>query len=102
MISQTAYAKSASATSVAETLSRKSIPCALWTGYPLSWSAYVRLPPVNTLTARSFFETEPICGGWNARQANSQFYERIALSDDEAVSCVGVLPLVARLGGADF
>lgn len=52
--------------------------------FPLPWSAYVRLLSVKSSTARSFYETEALRGGWSVRQldrqVNSQFYERTALS----------------------
>ena len=52
--------------------------------FPLPWSAYVRLLSVKNVDARHFYEAEAIRGGWSvrqlARQVESQFYERIALS----------------------
>jgi predicted nuclease of restriction endonuclease-like (RecB) superfamily len=55
---------------------------------PLPWSHYVRLLAVKNEHARSFYETEALRGGWSirqlARQINSQFYERTALSRDKA------------------
>jgi predicted nuclease of restriction endonuclease-like (RecB) superfamily len=52
--------------------------------FPLPWSAYVRLLSVKDGYARQFYETEALRCGWSvrqlARQVNSQFYERIALS----------------------
>ncbi|GJI98645.1 hypothetical protein RugamoR57_53630 [Duganella caerulea] len=54
----------------------------------LPWSAYVRLMSVKNATARLFYETEALRGGWSVRQldrqVNSQFYERTALSRNQA------------------
>jgi predicted nuclease of restriction endonuclease-like (RecB) superfamily len=56
--------------------------------FPLPWSAYVRLLAVKNETARQFYETEALRGGWSVRQLDrqidSQFYERAALSRDKA------------------
>ena len=55
----------------------------------LPWSAYVRLLSVKNESARRFYETEALRGGWSVRQLrrqiDSQFYERTALSKDKAV-----------------
>ena len=55
--------------------------------FPLSWSAYVHLLSVRNQSARAFYETEALVGGWTARQLkrqiDSQFYERTALSRDK-------------------
>ena len=52
--------------------------------FPLPWSAYVRLLSVKSGSARQFYETEALRGGWSVRQLNRQvesmFYERTALS----------------------
>ena len=52
--------------------------------FPLSWSAYVQLLSVRNQSARAFYETEALAGGWTLRQLkrqiDSQFYERTALS----------------------
>ena len=57
-------------------------------GFPLPWSAYVRLLSVKTEQARKFYETEVLRGGWSVRQLdrqiNSLFYERTALSRNKA------------------
>jgi predicted nuclease of restriction endonuclease-like (RecB) superfamily len=54
----------------------------------LPWSAYVRLLSVKNPKARSFYETEALRSGWSIRQLDrqigSQFYERIALSQNKA------------------
>ena len=56
--------------------------------FPLPWSAYVRLLSIKSDTARKFYETEALRGGWSVRQLdrqiNSQFYERTALSKNKA------------------
>jgi predicted nuclease of restriction endonuclease-like (RecB) superfamily len=60
----------------------------LATSFPLPWSAYVRLLSVKNENAREFYEAEALRGGWSvrqlARQINSQFYERTALSKNKA------------------
>ena len=65
----------------------------LLTAFPLPWSAYVRLLSVNNESAREFYETEALRGGWSvrqlARQINSQFYERTALSQNRAAMLTG-------------
>jgi len=56
--------------------------------FPLPWSAYVRLLSVKIPEARTFYETETLRSGWSVRQLDrqisSQFYERIALSQNKA------------------
>jgi predicted nuclease of restriction endonuclease-like (RecB) superfamily len=56
--------------------------------FKLPWSAYVRLLSVKNSGARSFYETEALRSGWSVRQLDrqigSQFYERIALSQNKA------------------
>ena len=56
--------------------------------FPLPWSAYVRLLSVKGSEARTFYETEALRSGWSVRQLErqigSQFYERIALSQNKA------------------
>lgn len=63
-------------------------PQDLVAAFPLPWSAYVRLLSVKNPTARTFYETEALRGGWSVRQLdrqiNSQFYERTALSENKA------------------
>ena len=60
----------------------------LLTAFPLPWSAYVRLLSVKDESAREFYETEALRGGWSVRQLDrqigSQFYERTALSKNKA------------------
>jgi len=52
--------------------------------FPLPWSHYVRLLSVKSTSAREFYHTEALRGGWSVRQLDrqiaSQFYERTALS----------------------
>jgi len=54
---------------------------------PLPWSHYVRLLSVDNATARAFYETEALRGGWTVRQLerqiDTQFYERTALSKNK-------------------
>jgi len=54
------------------------------TAFPLPWSHYVRLLSVKSTSAREFYHTEALRGGWSVRQLDrqiaSQFYERTALS----------------------
>ena len=56
--------------------------------FPLPWSAYVRLLSVKNPQARTFYETEALRSGWSVRQLDrqigSQFYERLALSQNKA------------------
>jgi len=72
-----------------QTLSEKSLPLPdLAAKFPLPWSAYVRLLSVKSPGARSFYETEALRSGWSVRQLDrqvgSQFYERVALSQNKA------------------
>ena len=52
--------------------------------FPLPWSHYTQLLAVKNEYARRFYEAEALRGGWTARQLarqiDSQFYERTALS----------------------
>ena len=61
--------------------------------FPLSWSAYVQLLSVRNQSARAFYETEALVGGWTIRQLrrqiNSQFYERTALSRNKDAMLLG-------------
>lgn len=61
---------------------------AVATALPLPWSHHVRLLAVKNLSARSFYETEALRGGWTRRQLDrqiqSQFYERTLLSKNKA------------------
>ncbi len=56
--------------------------------FGLPWSAYVRLLSVKSPEARTFYETEALRLGWSVRQLDrqigSQFYERVALSQNKA------------------
>jgi len=67
--------------------SSSSIP-ALANQFPLPWSAYVRLLSVKSPEARNFYETEALRLGWSVRQLDrqigSQFYERVALSQNKS------------------
>ena len=61
--------------------------------FPLPWSAYVRLLSVRSESARDFYETEALWGGWSVRQLDrqigSRFYERTALSKNRAAMLTG-------------
>ncbi len=65
----------------------------LLSAFPLPWSAYVRLLSVRNESARAFYETEALRGGWSVRQLDrqigSQFYERTALSKNRAAMLTG-------------
>ena len=65
----------------------------LLTAFPLPWSAYVRLLSVRNPSAREFYETEALRGGWSVRQLDrqisSQFYERTAMSRNRAAMLTG-------------
>ena len=65
----------------------------LLAAFPLPWSAYVRLLSVRNESAREFYETEALRGGWSVRQLDrqigSQFYERTALSKNRAAMLTG-------------
>ena len=65
----------------------------LLTAFPLPWSAYVRLLSVGNESAREFYETEALRGGWSVRQLDRQigsgFYERTALSKNKTAMLTG-------------
>ena len=44
----------------------------LLVAFPLPWSAYVRLVSVRNESAREFYETEALRGGWSVRQLDRQ------------------------------
>ncbi len=72
-----------------ETPSRILNPDELINAFPLSWSHYVLLiRRSRSVEARAFYEAETLHGGWSvrqlARQIDSQFYERTALSRNKA------------------
>ncbi len=56
--------------------------------FPLPWSHYVKLLPVENPDARVFYEREALHGGWSVRQLDRQiatkFYERLLLSRNKA------------------
>ena len=60
----------------------------LLAAFRLPWSAYVRLLSVKDESAREFYETEALRGGWSVRQLDrqigSQYYERTTLSKNKA------------------
>jgi len=57
--------------------------------FPLPWSAYFRLLSVNDLSARMFYESKALRGGWSVRQLDrqieSRFYERTSRADSKAI-----------------
>jgi predicted nuclease of restriction endonuclease-like (RecB) superfamily len=74
---------------ILQTVSEKSLSLTdMAARFPLPWSAYVRLLSVKSLGARSFYESEALRSGWSVRQLHrqigSQFYERLALSQNKA------------------
>jgi predicted nuclease of restriction endonuclease-like (RecB) superfamily len=73
---------------IAQASSAQTSLAALARAFPLPWSAYVRLLAVENYSARRFYETEALRGGWSVRQLDrqiqSQFYERTALSRNKA------------------
>jgi len=87
-ILQTLSGESARPSNINDIESDSSTVLALASRFPLPWSAYVRLLSVKNPKARSFYETEALRSGWSIRQLDrqigSQFYERIALSQNKA------------------
>ena len=87
-ILQTLSGESARPSHINDIESDSSTVLALASRFPLPWSAYVRLLSVKNPKARSFYETEALRSGWSIRQLDrqigSQFYERIALSQNKA------------------
>jgi len=87
-IFQTPSEKSLTPMSINDIGARSSSISALANQFPLPWSAYVRLISVKSPEARTFYETEALRSGWSIRQLDrqigSQFYERIALSQNKA------------------
>lgn len=87
-ISQTLSAKSPAPILFNEIHGQSSAIQTLAKQFPLPWSAYVRLLSIKNPEARSFYETEALRLGWSIRQLDrqigSQFYERIALSQNKA------------------
>jgi len=73
---------------ILQTLSAESSLPRIASHFPLPWSAYVRLLSVKNESARKFYESEALRGGWSVRQLdrqiNSQFYERTVLSKNKA------------------
>lgn len=88
-ILQTPSAKSTSPISLNKIHGQKPQIQTLAQHFPLPWSAYVRLLSVKNPKARNFYETEALRSGWSIRQLDrqigSQFFERIALSQNKAV-----------------
>jgi predicted nuclease of restriction endonuclease-like (RecB) superfamily len=71
-----------------EALSRESELLVVAGRFRLSWSHYVLLARARSAPAREFYEAEALRGGWTVRQLrrqiDSQFYERTALSRNQA------------------
>jgi predicted nuclease of restriction endonuclease-like (RecB) superfamily len=87
-ILQTLSGESTSSIDPDSTNSDSATVLALASRFPLPWSAYVRLLSVKNAEARTFYQTEALRSGWSIRQLDrqigSQFYERIALSQNKA------------------
>jgi predicted nuclease of restriction endonuclease-like (RecB) superfamily len=87
-IFQTLSEKSSTSYLISDIQANASSVAAVASQFPLPWSAYVRLLSVKNPEARNFYETEALRSGWSVRQLNrqidSQFYERIALSQNKA------------------
>jgi len=87
-IFQTPSEKSLTPMLISDIWASSSSISALANQFPLPWSAYVRLLSVKNPEARTFYETEALRLGWSVRQLDrqigSQFYERVALSQNKA------------------
>jgi predicted nuclease of restriction endonuclease-like (RecB) superfamily len=87
-ISQTLSGKSSNVIDFSTIGSISSTISVLSAHFALPWSAYVRLLSVKSGEARAFYEAEALRSGWSVRQLDrqigSQFYERIALSQNKA------------------
>src|ERR1022692_2422247 len=87
-IFQTPSEKYLTAMSINDIGASSSSILALANHFPLPWSAYVRLISIKNPDARIFYETEALRSGWSIRQLDrqigSQFYERMALSQNKA------------------
>jgi predicted nuclease of restriction endonuclease-like (RecB) superfamily len=87
-ILQTLSAKSATPISLNNIRGQPQLVHDLANQFRLPWSAYVRLLSVKSPEARTFYETEALRLGWSVRQLDrqigSQFYERVALSQNKA------------------
>jgi hypothetical protein len=68
--------------------------------FPLPWSHYVRVLAVEDPQARKFYEAEALRGGWTVkqrgRQIGSMFYERTALSHNNAAMLTKHMPTTGR------
>ena len=88
LIRQTLSGELANANNINAIGDTSSIIPVLASRFMLPWSAYVRLLSVKNPEARTFYETEALRSGWSVRQLDrqigSQFYERIALSQNKA------------------
>jgi predicted nuclease of restriction endonuclease-like (RecB) superfamily len=87
-IHQTPSGKSVMPSNINDIWKLSSTNASLASRFALPWSAYVRLLSVKGPEARSFYELEALRLGWSVRQLDrqigSQFYERLALSQNRA------------------
>jgi predicted nuclease of restriction endonuclease-like (RecB) superfamily len=87
-IHQTASVEFAMPSNVSDIWQLSSTNASLASRFALPWSAYVRLLSVKRPEARSFYEAEAFRLGWSVRQLDrqigTQFYERMALSQNRA------------------
>ncbi|KYC39950.1 hypothetical protein WA1_28715 [Scytonema hofmannii PCC 7110] len=87
-ICQTLSGKSNLYTNIDQTVSGQLDLSALAKEFSLPWSHYVRLLTVKNINAIKFYEAEALRAGWSERQLKrqieSQFYERVAISEDKA------------------
>ena len=83
----------ASSSNISDMRQLSSTGTSLTNSFALPWSAYVRLLSVKRPEARSFYEAEALRLGWSVRQLDrqigSQFYERVALSQNKAAMLEG-------------
>lgn len=83
-----AYPSSVDHDTIQQTLSAESSFIIISKAFPMSWSHYVRLLPIDKREVRSFYEKEALRGGWSVRQLERQistkFYERTLLSKKKA------------------
>jgi predicted nuclease of restriction endonuclease-like (RecB) superfamily len=91
-------ASNESSTPIRQTLSAEFTLADIARAFPLPWSDYVLLMSrARSREAMNFYHTEALRGGWSvrqlARQIDSQFYERTALSRNKAAMLTkGTLP----------
>ena len=92
-IRQTLSGELATSSNISDIRKLSSTSASLTESFALPWSAYVRLLSVKRPEARSFYEAEALRLGWSVRQLDrqiaSQFYERVALSQNKAAMLEG-------------